>query len=178
MYNGEYHRDNYTTRFESLPSADMLQLDEERVKEIAEYANTILGYHVRVAESHFPFRVGSAVGLKERYHIASDCSAKINRNLLTIGPIGMQFTINNDTEAALLAMLICDSDCQYFDTYEAKRKAGLSQEDTMNYLQLYFGIRSPKLIQLERYYKLLNYRFAKRKVVVLNIDVDDQPPKR
>lgn len=173
MYEIGYHADDhYIKCFESLPVTGLLQLSEERVNEIRKYANRIVDYHSAKKEAASVHRryFSPFLGLQEKYHIALSSVNRLKNNFVYFKDLKAEIVLKNDEEKALLGMLICDSECKYYDLYESKRREGLSDEQALDYLQMYFGFKSPKLVQIERYYKLLNYRFAKKTGIFDNFE--------
>ena len=145
--------------FEELPVNGLIALKEESINKIKDYAKKIVNYHSSVKEADASYRHYAPItlGLQERYQIIANYLKKMFNNKFYIKILNTEFVLKSDAEKSLLAVLVCDSDCKYYDLYEEKRREGLSHEKALDYLQLFYGIKSPKLIQLERYYQLLNY---------------------
>ena len=148
--------------FENLSAANFMRISKSRKEEIINFAHELLAYSFGELGSRVnnPYK---ALTFKEKYHLASAWLRRIYGNKLILdGLINRKvFTFNDDIERSLLAMIICDEDCKYYELYDAKRKEGFSREEALDYLGMYFGIRSPKLVQLERYYQVLDYRHSK-----------------
>ena len=177
MYESGYRADDhYIKFFEELPVTGLLKISEERLNQIKVSAQKIVEYHSTqkdIASTHGHY-FSPVLGLQEKYHIALGCVNRLKNNFVYFKDLKAEIVLKNSEEKALLGMLICDSECKYYDLYESKRREGLSDEQALDYLQMYFGFKSPKLVQIERYYKLLNYRFAKNKIGIFDNGEDSQ----
>ncbi|MBQ9834616.1 MAG: hypothetical protein IJO33_05470 [Bacilli bacterium] len=142
------------TAFETLPTRNILKIDENRLIELQLFAAQMKDGMISRNISYY--RSNST--LKDFFSNAVRILSSINSDNF-LG--GFNFQFSNLDEIGLVIMLIADSELKYLSEYKHVYSINNNAEEARNRLETVFGFYSPKLHTIELHYKLVLDKLSK-----------------